>query len=672
MKTAVQLRKEFIDYFKDLGHTYIPSSSLLPINDPSLLFINAGMNQFKDIFLGYKKPEFSRVVNYQKCLRAGGKHNDLEEVGIDTYHHTFFEMLGNWSFGDYYKKEAIIWAWKLVTEIWKIPKNRLFATIYDTDDESFELWKKYTDVGSDRIFRFGKKYNFWEMGEVGPCGPCTEIHMDLTEDITCTPDMINGETNDLIELWNIVFIQFNNKGNGVIEDLPVFHVDTGMGLERLLSVLNNYHSNYKSELFQDIIKSFSRDLDVKYGDSAKTDASFHVLADHLRALVFSISDGILPSNDGRGYVLRRILRRAVRHSGKLGVNEPFLYKYVPVIIQIMDSAYPELKERSEFITHTIYSEEENFLKTLDNGIKLLNQRTAELKKEKEIKLPGEDVFYLYDTYGFPADLTALICKDQGLSIDEARFNEIMNKRREDSRQKRDSEGIIFNDLIKEFPVTQFTGYEMLLSDGEVLGLFNSSAERVTELVSGTAGFVITDSTPFYGEKGGQAGDIGSILRPDLIFEVTGTKNVNDIIIHEGRVKNGKLHQGERVRLSVDKDNRDAVKRNHTATHLLHSALRRILGNHIKQSGSLVEAGRLRFDFNHFEGLKPEQIEDIEQEVQRAILQNYPVAVETMNFDEAKNAGAMALFSEKYSSSVRTIKVGDISFELCGGTHCEMT
>ncbi|MDD3627707.1 MAG: alanine--tRNA ligase, partial [bacterium] len=672
MKTAVQLRKEFIDYFKNLGHTFIPSSSLLPINDPSLLFINAGMNQFKDIFLGYKKPEVRRAVNYQKCLRAGGKHNDLEEVGIDTYHHTFFEMLGNWSFGDYYKKEAIIWAWELVTKVWKIPKKRLYATIYETDDESFELWKKYTDVGEDRIYRFGKKYNFWEMGETGPCGPCTEIHMDLTPDITATPAMINGDSNDLIELWNLVFIQFNNKGNGIIDNLPEFHVDTGMGLERLLSVLNGYGSNYKSELFQDLIKAFGKDLDIKYGDSPKTDSSYHVLADHLRALVFSISDGILPSNDGRGYVLRRILRRAVRHTGKLGVNEPFLYKHVGALIKIMDKAYPEIKERHEFIEHTIYSEEENFLKTLENGMKLLNQRMIELKEKKQSELSGNDVFYLYDTFGFPADLTGLICKEQEITIDSDGFNEIMNKRREESRQKRDSDGFSFEDALKGYPVTEFSGYDTLLSDGEVLGILNSSGQPVEILCSGDSGYVITDSTPFYGEKGGQVGDIGSILRPDMIFDVTKTMSYNDIIVHEGKITSGELRKGDRVRLSVDKSTRSSIQRNHTATHLLHSALRKVLGNHVKQSGSLVEPERLRFDFNHFEGLKPAEIEEIELNVQRDILENYPVVIKTMEFNDAKESGAMALFSEKYSSVVRTIKVGDVSFELCGGTHCDMT
>ncbi|MCK4665348.1 alanine--tRNA ligase [Candidatus Dependentiae bacterium] len=672
MKTATQLRKEFIDFFKELDHHYIPSSSLLPIDDPTLLFTNAGMNQFKEIFLGYKKPEFSRVVNYQRCLRAGGKHNDLDEVGHDTYHHTLFEMLGNWSFGDYYKKETIVWAWKLITEVWKIPKSRLYATVYTTDDEAFEIWEKFTDVGSDRIFRFGKKYNFWEMGETGPCGPASELHIDTTEDNTGSPDLINADTNDLIELWNLVFIQYNNKGNNNLEDLPNFHVDTGMGLERLSAIMNGYRSNYQTDLFQGIIKDVAGTLGIGYGDSPVTDASLNVIADHLRALVFSIADGVLPSNEGRGYVLRRILRRGVRHVKKLNFNEPFIYKFVPTIVKLMGQAYPEINEKRDFIIHTIYSEEENFLKTLDNGLRILEEKLSKLKSDNKNLLSGEDVFYLYDTFGFPADLTGIICEEKGFKVDIEKFKTTMKKRQSETRSKRAkaSSGII--EQLKGLSPTEFLGYDKLIADGKVLLILDESGNPIKKITSAKKGWLITDKTSFYGEKGGQVGDIGSILRPDFTFEVSAVKNYNDIIVHFGKVKAGELNVGDQVKLAVNKEYRNGIIRNHTATHLLHSGLRKILGGHVKQSGSLVESEKLRFDFNHFEGLSIEQLEEVEKFVQNEILKDKIVETKVLSFDEAKAAGALALFTEKYSSEVRTIRIGDASFELCGGTHCSRT
>lgn len=664
-----EIRQSFLDYFKSKDHKIVPSAPVVPIDDPTLLFTNAGMNQFKKVFLGLEKPPYPRVADSQKCIRVSGKHNDLEEVGKDTYHHTFFEMLGNWSFGDYYKKEAIEFAWELLTEVWKLPKEKLWATVYKDDEEAENLWKTVTDIRKEQVLRFGKKDNFWEMGETGPCGPCSEIHIDLGPD-HCDKQhipehvcQVNGDCGRYIELWNLVFIQYNRAEDGSLHELPARHVDTGMGFERIVAVLQGVPSNYDTDLFQPIIQAIVEISGVDY-PGQDGGVAHRVIADHVRALSFAIADGALPSNEGRGYVLRRILRRAARYGRKLNVKEPFIYKLVPVLTDVMGEAYPELREKHQFISMVIKSEEESFGNTLDRGIEIFEKTVADLKKNKQSVFPGFAAFRLYDTYGFPIDLTRLMAEEQGLDVDMAGFEKAMDEQRKRAKaaQKFTYEVHEFFKNGEEAPHSQFVGYEKL--------------EETVRLVGFSGNEFLLDKTPFYGESGGQIGDTGEVISLDgsVRIRVTDTVKNGNMIIHIGDVESGSFGEAEGKDLvaRVDAERRKSIARNHTATHLLHKALRTVLGTHVHQAGSLVAPDHLRFDLTHFERIRPEQLDEIERMVNEAVRKNYKVDVLTLPFKEAKKLGAMALFGEKYGDIVRVVKVADYSMEFCGGTHLNYT
>jgi alanyl-tRNA synthetase len=667
--SANQVRAEFLEFFNEKEHAIVPSASLIPENDPTLLFTNAGMNQFKDVFLGTGTRSYKRAADSQKCIRVSGKHNDLEEVGRDTYHHTFFEMLGNWSFGDYYKKEAIIWAWELLTERWKLPKDKLYATVYKTDEEAEKLWRDCTDINPEHIMRFGEKDNFWEMGDTGPCGPCSEIHIDLGPE-RCDKKHIPGHVCGVnlgcarfIELWNLVFIQYNRKPDGSLEELPAKHVDTGMGFERIVSVLQGERSNYDIDLFQEIISGIEKVTAQKYAES-ENQVAFRVIADHIRSLTFAIADGAILSNEGRGYVLRRILRRAARFGRTLGMEEPFLYRIVPYLVKTMGDAYPELKEKQNHCEMVIKAEEEGFNRTLDKGIELFEEIACRLQKEGSATITGVDAFKLYDTYGFPLDLTQLMAEEKGLKVDTDGFNREMEKQRAKARESGKfvmSEDLTKWETVKEIPHSRFYGYEKLTGQTELCLI--GEDDQYWRLVFG--------ETPFYAESGGQVGDVGEIEAGGRIFQVVDTVKQNDRIVHLVKKEGASPKEGNYL-LTVDSKRRADTACNHTATHLLQASLRKILGEHVNQAGSLVTPERLRFDFSHFEKVPEAKLRQIEDLVNEAIAQAIPVCVMEMSYQEAIASGVTALFGEKYGDRVRVVSAGDFSSELCGGTHVTNT
>ncbi len=674
MKSAA-IREAFLRFFEEKGHTRVASSSLVPANDPTLLFTNAGMNQFKDCFLGLDKRAYTRAVSSQKCVRAGGKHNDLENVGYTARHHTFFEMLGNFSFGDYFKRDAIAYAWEFLTSPkWLgIPTGKLWVTVYATDDEAYALWKDEIGVPAERIIRIGDnkgaKYasdNFWAMGDTGPCGPCTEIFYDHGPDVAGGPPGSPDEDGDrYIEIWNNVFMQFNRTADGVLHPLPAPSVDTGMGLERISAVMQHVHANYEIDLFQSLLDAAAAAI----GCPNEGQASLKVVADHIRSCSFLIADGVLPSNEGRGYVLRRIIRRACRHGNKLGASGAFFYKIVAALVAEMGEAYPELKAQQAVIERALKNEEEQFAKTLEQGLKLLEQELAGIK---DGVIPGRVVFKLYDTYGFPDDLTGDIARERGLALDMAGFEQAMQEQRSRS-QEAGKFDLDYNALIKVDAETLFTGYEGTRGGGRVIALFRG-AEKVDELNEGEQGVAVLDRTPFYGESGGQVGDTGYLDGAHLRFEVRDTTKAGGAHLHHGVVTRGRLCVGDEVSAEVDAGLRDATRRNHSATHLMHAALRQILGAHVQQKGSLVCADYLRFDFSQPEAITAEQLAAIEALVNAQVLANAPVETELMAIDDARKKGAMALFGEKYGDTVRVLSMGTpgFSIELCGGTHVART
>ena len=672
--TSVEIRQSFLDFFKSKGHQIVPSSPVVLPSDPTLLFANAGMNQFKEIFLGTRQSSYKRIADTQKCIRVSGKHNDLEEVGIDTYHHTFFEMLGNWSFGDYYKTEAISWAWELITKVWNLPKERLWATVFRNDDESIEIWKKVTDIHPSHILKFDEKDNFWEMGETGPCGPCSEIHIDRTEN-GCGPELINAGTPDAIELWNLVFIQYNRRGDGTLEELPAKHVDTGMGFERIVSVLQGKKSNYDTDVFMPLLDQLVAMSGRKYeGESA---VAMRVIADHLRALSFAIADGVIPSNEGRGYVLRRLLRRASRYGRKIGLTEPFMKNLFPVLETVMSGAFPELKKHRDEILRAIHAEEESFANTLDRGISLFEGVVKDLKSRKENTFPGDEAFKLYDTYGFPFDLTRLMASENKLAVDDERFEALMEQQRERARTSQKNkvlkeEADLIADLVNEGVKTEFTGYQTLEDEARIHVIL-SEGRKVDALTEGMVGELVLTRTPFYGEAGGQLGDKGILRGPKGEFEVWDTQKPGEgLIIHVGKVVQGAVSSGETVAAIVDAERRRRIMRHHTGTHLLQHALRGLVSSTIKQAGSMVSPDRLRFDFNYFEAIPADKLEQVERRVNELILQNVAVKTSSMPLKDVAGSGIIALFDEKYGDVVRVVDVGGYSRELCGGTHVHAT
>ncbi len=667
--TASEIRQSYLDFFRKYDHKIVPSVPVVPQDDPTLLFINAGMNQFKDVFLGTGTRPYKRAADSQKCIRVSGKHNDLEEVGYDTYHHTFFEMLGNWSFGDYYKKEAIAWGWELVTKFWGLPKNRLWATVFREDDEAESLWKKVTDIDPSHVLRFDEKDNYWEMGETGPCGPCSEIHIDLGEgycDKSHVPGHmcgVNAGCARFIELWNLVFIQFNRDEKGELHLLPEKHVDTGLGFERAVAVLQNKKSNYDTDLFIPITNHIA-EITGKERQVEETLPAFRVIADHIRALTFAITDGAIPSNEGRGYVLRRLLRRAARYGRNLGMHEPFIYKLVSTVIDVMGKAYPEIKERSQHTTLVIKSEEERFNEVLDRGIEIFESIATEAQKKGQKVIPGSEVFRLYDTYGFPLDLTRLMGREKDLEIDEKGFEKQMDQQRDRARKGAkfaSAEGGEWTEL-SEGKDSVFIGYDRIEAKAEIRRVCFHDG-----LVT-----VILSETPFYGESGGQVGDTGEIVGQGFRIEVMDTQKQGDQILHIGHFTEGNKITDSTVEVNVTGRVRLSTARNHTATHLLHKALKEVLGNHVNQSGSLVSPERLRFDFTHFEAMTAEQIDEVERIVNFHVRADHPVEKYTASLEEAKSQGATALFGEKYGEEVRVIKIDEYSMELCGGTHLDRT
>ncbi|MCG8378031.1 MAG: alanine--tRNA ligase [Proteobacteria bacterium] len=663
MKSSNEIRQSFLDYFQSKGHEIVPSSSLVPSNDPTLLFTNAGMVQFKDVFLGREKRDYKRAVSSQRCVRAGGKHNDLENVGYTARHHTFFEMLGNFSFGDYFKQEAIGYAWEYLTEVLNIPEDRLWVTVYEEDDEAADIWLKEIGISAERFSRCGQEDNFWSMGDTGPCGPCSEIFYDHGEEIPGgPPGTEEAELDRFVEIWNLVFTQYDRDAGGKLKPIPHPSVDTGMGLERITAVMQDVHNNYEIDLFQTIIQSIKQligneDIDL---------TSSRVVADHIRSCAFLIADGVIPSNEGRGYVLRRVIRRAIRHGNKLGFKEPFFHKLVDVLGEVMGNAYPELIESQSHIERVLLSEEERFAETLEQGLKMLDDVTN--KMEGNV-IQGEDVFRLYDTYGFPVDLTADIARERNLTVDMNGFNKAMAEQRKRARAASKFDvGVSVN--TDDYLVSVFTGYERLQQKTSVIGLYQDG-RNVKSLNQGDIGGVILLETPFYAQSGGQVGDKGELFAGDVFFEVEDTKKQGQSHIHLGVLRTGTIKVGDVIRASVDPSKRIDIMRNHSATHLLHAALRKILGDHVLQKGSLVADDRLRFDFSHNEPLTKEQVLEIERLVNAQILSNEETMVQVMPLEKAKAAGAMMLFGEKYEDTVRVLNIGgEFSCELCGGTHVE--
>ena len=674
MKTS-EIRQKFLNYFESKGHALVDSSSLVPHGDPTLMFTNAGMVQFKHTFLGNETRAYSTATTSQKCVRAGGKHNDLENVGHTARHHTFFEMLGNFSFGDYFKKEAIAYAWEFLTVELALDKDRLFVTVFEEDNEAYDLWTKGIGISEDKIARIGAKDNFWSMGDTGPCGPCSEIFFDHGADVWGGPPGTPEEEGDrFVEIWNLVFMQFDRDADGTLNPLPKPSVDTGMGLERVAAVMQGTHDNYSTDLFQQLIQSACAVTAVKQGESKAHDVSLRVLADHLRSVAFLMADGVLPSNEGRGFVLRRILRRACRHGRLLGMNEAFLYKLVPTLVAEMGSHFAELVEAEAKITQLIRIEEERFIKTLDKGLKLVEQAVADAGEGGTI--PGQTLFTLYDTYGFPTDLTADILKGQDIHLDMDGFELCMEEQRTRARAAWGGSGesalpkAVF-ELHEEHGATEFLGYSSLQAEAVITGLIigGSSVELLNE---GDEAWLISNQTPFYAESGGQAGDTGLITTAGSIFKVSDTKKVlSDLFLHVGEVVRGSIKLGSSASFEVDGVRRDAIRRNHTATHLMHAVLRDLLGDHVKQAGSLVNEERLRFDFSHHQPISESQRAEIEATVNAAVWGNDAVETKLMTQDEAVASGAMALFGEKYGDEVRVVSAG-FSTELCGGTHVSRT
>lgn len=677
MLSGNQIREMFLAYFESKGHMRVSSSSLVPYNDPTLLFTNAGMNQFKDVFLGLEKRNYSRATTAQKCVRAGGKHNDLETVGRTARHHTFFEMMGNFSFGDYFKKDAILFAWEFLTEKMGLPADKLYATIYKDDDEAYELWRELTPVPPERIIRLGEKDNFWAMGDTGPCGPCSEILIDRGEKYTCGPDCGIGkcDCDRYLEIWNLVFMQYNRDAGGTLNPLPRPSIDTGMGLERITSVVQQVDTNYDTDLLREIITAIE-DLSQKKYFGDQRGFPFRVVADHIRSCTFLISDGVLPSNEGRGYVLRRILRRAVRFGKVLEIERPFMHELVPVVLMLMGDAYPELHEKADYVARVIRLEEERFHETLNDGIRLAQEIIRGVKEKGLDTIPGNDVFRLYDTFGFPIDLTRDIAEEAGLQVDIQGFNTSMEEQRKRARAARQDNktldlALTVTSLVGELPKTVFSGYETLKQDSSIQALIKEG-ELVSEVMEGEEVYLIVNQTPFYAEGGGQAGDKGEVIAPTGKIIITATRKMPDgKVVHQGIVS-GSIKQTDRVTLSVNSALRHPTARNHTATHLLHKALKEVLGDHVNQAGSAVEPERLRFDFTHFAAVTPEELKMIEDIVNRMILASLNVEAKESTLEQAKEEGAVALFGEKYGDAVRVISIDDYSKELCGGTHVRNT
>jgi alanyl-tRNA synthetase len=676
--TSEEIRRSFLQYFAERGHRIVPSSSLVPRNDPSLLFTNAGMVQFKGVFLTEETRDYFRATTSQKCVRAGGKHNDLENVGMTARHHTFFEMLGNFSFGDYFKEDATEMAWDLLIRQWGLPEEKMWITIYLEDDEAFGLWRKI-GIREDRIVRLAEKDNFWAMGETGPCGPCSEIIIDQGEGIGCgRPDCRVGcDCDRYLELWNLVFMQFNRDLEGTFHPLAKPCIDTGMGLERISAILQGARSNYDTDLFRPLLQEVETISHTPYGRNPRDDISIRVIADHSRASTFLISDGVLPSNEGRGYVLRRIMRRAIRHGKMLGIEGPFLDRTSSRVVELMKGAYPELIETQNFVAKVIRNEEERFSETLDSGLKILREELERLKKGREKTLSGEVVFRLYDTFGFPPDLTAEILQEEGLTYDESGFQAQMEGQRQKSKQSWQGIGEgkakeIYRRLVREGLRTAFSGYDEIQSESKILKLIKGG-ETLASAREGNEIEVITERTPFYGEAGGQVGDQGLIFHEKYSLEVTDTlKPLEDLIVHQARVKRGEVKEGMEASLRVDPVRRRATALNHTGTHLLQAVLREVLGDHVRQAGSFVSAERLRFDFTHFAAIEKGDLAKIEALVNQKVRENLKINTQTMAVEEAIQMGAMALFGEKYGEKVRVVMASDFSIELCGGTHTLMT
>ncbi|MBW9432804.1 alanine--tRNA ligase [Atlantibacter hermannii] len=672
-KSTAEIRQAFLDFFHSKGHQVVASSSLVPNNDPTLLFTNAGMNQFKDVFLGLDKRNYSRATTAQRCVRAGGKHNDLENVGYTARHHTFFEMLGNFSFGDYFKHDAIQYAWELLTgEQWfNLPKERLWVTVYESDDEAYEIWEKEVGVPRERIIRIGDNKgaafasdNFWQMGDTGPCGPCTEIFFDHGDHIWGGPPGSPEEDGDrYIEIWNIVFMQFNRQADGTMEPLPKPSVDTGMGLERIAAVLQHVNSNYEIDLFRDLIQAVAKET----GATDLSNKSLRVIADHIRSCAFLIADGVIPSNENRGYVLRRIIRRAIRHGNMLGAKDTFFYKLVGPLISVMGSAGEDLKRQQAQVEQVLKTEEEQFARTLERGLALLDEELAKLTGDT---LDGETAFRLYDTYGFPVDLTADVCRERKIKVDEAGFEAAMEEQR---RRARESSGFgaDYNAMIRVEGASEFKGYDHVELTGKVTALF-VDGKAVDQISVGEQAVVILNETPFYAESGGQVGDRGELQGNGFAFTVEDTQKYGQAIGHIGKLTRGVLKVGEGVNAQVDEARRARIRLNHSATHLMHAALRQVLGTHVAQKGSLVNDKGLRFDFSHFEAMKPDEIRAVEDLVNAQIRRNLPIETQVMDLEAAKAKGAMALFGEKYDDRVRVLSMGDFSTELCGGIHADRT
>ena len=672
-KSTAEIRQAFLDFFHSKGHQVVASSSLVPHNDPTLLFTNAGMNQFKDVFLGLDKRNYSRATTSQRCVRAGGKHNDLENVGYTARHHTFFEMLGNFSFGDYFKHDAIQFAWELLTsEKWfALPKERLWVTVYESDDEAYEIWEKEVGIPRERIIRIGDNKgapyasdNFWQMGDTGPCGPCTEIFYDHGDHIWGGPPGSPEEDGDrYIEIWNIVFMQFNRQADGTMEPLPKPSVDTGMGLERIAAVLQHVNSNYDIDLFRTLIQAVAKVT----GATDLSNKSLRVIADHIRSCAFLIADGVMPSNENRGYVLRRIIRRAVRHGNMLGAKETFFYKLVGPLIDVMGSAGEDLKRQQAQVEQVLKTEEEQFARTLERGLALLDEELAKLSGDT---LDGETAFRLYDTYGFPVDLTADVCRERNIKVDEAGFEAAMEEQRRRAREA-SGFGADYNAMIRVDSASEFKGYDHLELNGKVTALF-VVGKAVDAINAGQEAVVVLDQTPFYAESGGQVGDKGELKGANFSFAVEDTQRYGQAIGHIGKLAAGSLKVGDAVQADVDEARRARIRLNHSATHLMHAALRQVLGTHVSQKGSLVNDKVLRFDFSHNEAMKPEEIRAVEDLVNAQIRRNLPIETNIMDLEAAKAKGAMALFGEKYDERVRVLSMGDFSTELCGGTHASRT
>lgn len=672
-KSTAEIRQAFLDFFHSKGHQVVASSSLVPHNDPTLLFTNAGMNQFKDVFLGLDKRNYSRATTSQRCVRAGGKHNDLENVGYTARHHTFFEMLGNFSFGDYFKHDAIQFAWELLTsEKWfALPKERLWVTVYESDDEAYEIWEKEVGIPRERIIRIGDNKgapyasdNFWQMGDTGPCGPCTEIFYDHGDHIWGGPPGSPEEDGDrYIEIWNIVFMQFNRQADGTMEPLPKPSVDTGMGLERIAAVLQHVNSNYDIDLFRTLIQAVAKVT----GATDLSNKSLRVIADHIRSCAFLIADGVMPSNENRGYVLRRIIRRAVRHGNMLGAKETFFYKLVGPLIDVMGSAGEDLKRQQAQVEQVLKTEEEQFARTLERGLALLDEELAKLSGDT---LDGETAFRLYDTYGFPVDLTADVCRERNIKVDEAGFEAAMEEQRRRAREA-SGFGADYNAMIRVDSASEFKGYDHLELNGKVTALF-VDGKAVDAVNAGQEAVVVLDQTPFYAESGGQVGDKGELKGANFSFAVEDTQKYGQAIGHIGKLATGSLKVGDAVQADVDEARRARIRLNHSATHLMHAALRQVLGTHVSQKGSLVNDKVLRFDFSHNEAMKPEEIRAVEDLVNAHIRRNLPIETNIMDLEAAKAKGAMALFGEKYDERVRVLSMGDFSTELCGGTHASRT